>query len=201
MDKFGPLKSQIKQLISEEHLDDRQFSELRALLDKPGRFTRFLTRWQNAYGLAGMAAVVLLAITLTLPAMIAGHDLPEKIAEEVITNHLHIHPMNIETGSMEKIRAYFDRLDFVPQTSSLMPTAELIGGRYCTLQGAIATQLFFNSADGRRITQYQAAYQADRFGPLPDITQNQPPLELAMHGLQIRIWKENNLVMASARTP
>ncbi len=102
---------------------------------------------------------------------------------------------------MEQIRQGMDRLNFVPVSTSVPAagTLSLLGARYCTLQGVIATQLMFSDEKGGLVTFYQAAYDPERFGPLPDINQAQQPVSVVKSGVEIQMWVEQGVVIAQAR--
>jgi len=133
-----------------------------------------------------------------------GDDLvvvSQHIAEEVLANHINIHALDMETSSMEQIRLGMDRLNFVPVSTKTTTgdNLKLLGARYCTLQGVIATQLMFADEKGNLLTLYQAAYDPQQFGLLPDISQEQKPIAVVKNGVEIRMWVEQGVVIAQAR--
>lgn len=201
-----PLREQLGNLLRRDRLKDDEFEALQASLNKttPAKRPALQRR-----ALAAMAASVLLAVGIWFgynaqtPHDADSHSgLSMRIAEEVLTNHIHIRAMDMETSSMEQIRRGLDRLDFSPVSSEIITDGglRLLGARYCTLQGRIATQLMFQNDNGDIVTFYQAAYDAERFGPLPDIDRQQRPLTLIKNGVSITIWVEQGVVVAQART-
>ncbi len=153
------------------------------------------------------AAMILVIITSLFVMRIFTVTEPEPnvsqmIAEEVATNHIIIKHPDLETSSMEEIRVFFDRLDFVPAGSELIDWTSYVlrGARYCTLQGKIAAHLMFDSPLGDNVSHYQAAYDPVRFGPLPDIDNNEAPWVITNRGVEVEIWVERDLLMARART-
>ncbi|HZX50899.1 MAG TPA: hypothetical protein VFE95_02585 [Pseudomonas sp.] len=86
----------------------------------------------------------------------------------MLTNHTRIYLLDIQTDSFTQLNAKLNRLDFALQeTAPEEVSAPLQGTRYCTLQGVLATQLIYQTAQGQALTQYQTLYDRERFGPLP----------------------------------
>jgi len=217
-----PLKILLKEKLSGQQLNDREYARLeKCMKSRQGNTAWIRTRWL-AGGLVLAASVLFVIVVLIYPSdesaspdlstlvsgVIPGMIEPStanpsaiRIAEEVLTNHILIKQMDIETGSIEEVRNRFDKLDFAVLTSQRMLDDSLIllGARYCTLQGFIATQLLFQTYAGEKVTHYQAAYDQTRFGPLPDISLQQPPIILAERGYTVEIWREAGLVMARAQ--
>lgn len=193
-----PLKSAVRRLVATARLNDREFDRLQRMIANPGH-----PRSGRRRLLAGLAAAAVLVLGLLhLPPPVRGPhaDVVERIAREVFTNHVRIKALDLETRDFRAIRSHFDRLDFVPRESALLASRalELTGGRYCTLQGELATQLVYTARNGELLTQYQAAYDPAIFGPLPAWEHGEVPLEIFDRGLQIHIWREQDVVMVAA---
>lgn len=170
------------------------------MLDRPVH--RFRRRGLIA-GLAAAASLVL-AVTvlwLLLPGPSTDTAIAERIAREVFTNHIRIKSLDLETTSLADIRSHFDRLDFVPLQSRLLESepVRLKGGRYCTLQGVLATQLVYTTNLDDTLTHYQATYKPEVFGPIPNLNSGETPIILHERGLEIRIWVEGGVLMATGR--
>lgn len=201
-----PLREQLRNLLGRDRLRDDEFDDLQSLLGQrgtPGGNDR------NRATLIAVAASVLLMFGVWFAHDMGSPGNPAyrgetslRIAEEVLTNHIHMRALDLETSSMDQVRQGLDRLDFVPVSSEVVDATglRLVGARYCTLQGRIATQLMFHDHSGEIITFYQAAYDAQRFGQLPDIDRQQRPLTLVKRGVRITIWVEQGVLVAQART-
>jgi hypothetical protein len=151
-----------------------------------------------------LAAVIPALAWLLLPPHGPNADMAGRIAEEVAANHLHLKPLEIETGSISDIRDYFTQLDFRPVESEMMilDALELVGGRYCSVQGVTATQLRLRDAEeSTSRTLYQVPYEPDRFGPLPQIEAGQYPLMLTARGLDVAVWVEKGILFALVSEP
>ena len=124
------------------------------------------------------------------------------IAVEVANNHLKLKPLEIESRSLNEVLSYFDRLEFqLLESSRITENAgdQLLGGRYCSIQGIDAAQLRVASADGELSTWYEATLPAEKLEQIPDINQGEIPAEYAIKGLRVRIWREQGVVFARAR--
>ena len=153
---------------------------------------------------AGVAASIVCAFLLwTWPD---GHkpprqDIELRIAEEVTTNHTRVKPLDVTSSSIDVVREQLPLLDFIVRKSAFFASddLELVGGRYCTLQGVIATQLVFRDRDGNRVTLYQAAYDQKRFGELPE-KPNEQPVIIDQRGTRVSLWTEFGVVFALAKS-
>lgn len=198
------LKAALKERFEHHRLSDEQHKRLEALVASARPARRRARPFRPVFGGLAMAAALVLAVALTV---FIAHDgapespIPERLAQEVFTNHTGIKQLDVESGSFEEIRARFDRLDFVPLNSRLLADqpVRLRGGRYCTLQGKLATQLVYATETGETLTHYQTAYHPEVFGPLPHLEAGDPPLTLHERGLEVRIWVEDGVLMATGQ--
>ncbi|MEX2353925.1 MAG: hypothetical protein WD709_07025 [Gammaproteobacteria bacterium] len=67
--------------------------------------------------------------------------------------------------------------------------------------GSAVANLWFqcHTPDSEKVTYYQASYDENRFGPVPDIRLQQSPIIPAERGHAVEIWREAGLVMARAQ--
>ena len=194
MARTGKLRDELRFLIEQQKLDDAERVSLLKNINKPPISRRPL--WMIAAAIVPLAAV--LTVWFISPASESHNDVLWRMAEEVSTNHTRIKPLDVTDSSLETLRAQLSMLDFSLQTSSLIEGLELVGGRYCTLQGAIATQLVFRDSQGNRITLYQASYDSARFGSLPDLDKQQRPATVVRQGLEIKVWQQSGVLLALA---
>lgn len=123
----------------------------------------------------------------------------ERIATEVAKNHIKLKPLEIETNSIEDIRSYFNKLDFIPINSKLVNQfgLELIGGRYCSLQGITAAQLRVREPGSTTVqTLYQTEYRKDIFEDMPKLEEGDEPVDIYIKGIKVKIWVEKGLLFA-----
>ena len=192
-----PLKQSVREHLESNTLTDKQLQQLESLSRQaaPEIVHRF-----SIYPLAfaGAVAAFLLAFLLA-PMIIEQGDVRERIAMEVASNHIKLKPLEIETSSIEGIRDYFKKLDFLPVNSRLVSEAglELIGGRYCSLQGITAAQLRLKKPGSDVVqTLYQTEYRKDIFENMPQLEEGEEPVDIYVKGIKIKIWVEKGLLFA-----
>lgn len=197
-----PLKSAVKQQVQSRQLDAAQLLSLQQLQRKyvgaapaHGRHT---SQWLL---LAGAAASVLLAILIFLQpgTMPDRDDLVAEIAAEVVKNHLKLKPLEVQADNLDTVRNYFTELDFRLVDSKYLESIglELLGGRYCSLQGVTAAQLRFSKVGSDSLhTLYQVGYDPAIFRQLPDIDTGESPVTTWASGIKITLWVEKDLLFA-----
>ncbi|MFW5432175.1 MAG: hypothetical protein ACKE5Q_05260 [Methylophilaceae bacterium] len=195
-----PLKESLKNMLESEALTASELLDLQRLQQRTSQPKKALsTHW--FYSLGGLAAGLLIMMFAFPLFTNLSNDVQQRIAYEVLTNHLHVKPLDVSTNSMSTVQAYMDRLNFNPTLSKNLPAkqAKLIGARYCTLQGVIAAQIKLKLPSGEIMTYYEAAYDPKRFGKLPKAEDNEKPLLITKDNFTMRMWQESNLVMVTAQ--
>jgi hypothetical protein len=196
------LKQSVREHIESFSLNEDQLQKLESLgkkveTEKTGHASIY--RWS----LAAAVAAFLLVFLLT-PVLFDQKNIHERIALEVASNHLKLKPLEIETASIAAVREYFDKLDFMPVSSTLVNELglELTGGRYCSIQGVAAAQLRVRQPGSDAVqTLYQTEYRKDVFENIPVLEQGDMPVELYAKGVRVRIWAEKGLLFALTETP
>jgi hypothetical protein len=194
-----PLKQTLRDRFAEVELSDAQLDELGALVASGDKRTR--AWWRRA-----AAAIVLVAVgslfAIQQYESISAHRLLESVAAEVADNHLKLKPLEIESGELRQVLAYFRDLDFQLQASPRItanPGDRLVGGRYCSIQGIDAAQLRVIAADGALSTWYEATLPPSKLRLVPDVGEGDRPAEFVLRGVGIRIWQEHGIVFAEAK--
>ena len=192
------LNQAIRNKLYVQRLSDEQLKAMHAhinLLRPDNKSSAQLRTWLMP---ASVAMVALFSITLVLFMPGKPTDMPQRIAGEVVRNHLKLKPLEISTDSIEKIRTHFDKLNFVPiQSLNINDTSTLLGGRYCSLQGYTAAQLrMVNPESGSMDTLYQAPYIKSVYGKLPNISNKETPLTVYERGIKVSIWVEKGILFA-----
>lgn len=196
------LRHQVRRHLEARSLNPHQLTQLQGTLARQSSGAG--RQWRRAPGLAAVAALVAVlsfAVMSWVGPRTADPDLLLRIADEVAANHLHTKPLEVRTGSLAELRRYFGRLDFKPaETRQRDPDLQLLGGRYCSLQGVAAAQLRLrNPATGTVETLYQAQYKPRVFGVLPHLEKGEAPAVVHARGIEVRIWVERGLVFAATR--
>ncbi len=207
------MKQSLKQSVVERfeavELDADQLARLEAQtaassVQRSARQTRFAwLGWP-----AATAAAVILSIGLYLGNHFyqehSANVLLQAIAVEVASNHLKLKPLEVKSENLRDVLRYFDRLDFqLLESTSIASNAgdQLLGGRYCSIQGIDAAQLRVASADGQLSTWYEATLPTEKLARIPSLDDDDQPAVFTVKGLRVRIWREHGVVFAEARQP
>lgn len=198
------LKQQVNQYFRQVELSGPQLTELESLINTQ---TEKESQRRGSYGhklvVFGMFFVVVVALFMMSQfPWDASKDMPQRIAEEVVKNHLKLKPLEVKAGTINAIRGYFSKLEFMPVESSMVSGngMQLIGGRYCSLQGITAAQLRMKQGQNLQ-TLYQTQYLPDVFGQLPQLEKGESPLVVYARGIKVKIWVEKGLLFALTESP
>ncbi len=192
-----PLKQSVQDHLETYSLSEDQLSKLESLTEQNKPVTKQRVSIYS-FAMIGAVATFMLVFFLT-PYLQNQSGIQEKIAMEVVANHIKLKPLEIETSSIEGIRSYFKKLDFVPVNSQLVSQLglELIGGRYCSLQGNIAAQLRVRKPGTKNVqTLYQTEYKKDVFENMPTLEEGDKPVDIYVKGVKVTIWVEKGLLFA-----
>jgi hypothetical protein len=199
-----PLKQQVQNQMDQVQLDDSQFAALEKLMANSNqKGTKEYRRPWVPLAAAGMFLFALvtafMALQLTKDQLLT---MPQQIAEEVVNNHLNLKPLEVKTGSINAVRGYFTKLDFMPVESSLqaLNNLQLIGGRYCSLQGITAAQLRMKQGENLQ-TLYETEYLPDVFGDIPSLENDEAPLVVYAKGIKVKVWVEKGLLFVLTDSP
>lgn len=203
--KPHPLKESLQQQLEREELSREQMAELmslqRAVLEENPTLG-----WLKRHLLSSAVAAALLVFAILLMPWREDTntvpDMARAIAMEVAQNHLKLKPLDVSTQSIGDIRAFFTQLDFSPVNSELAAShftlleSEMLGGRYCSIQGVTAAQLRYRSNGDGLSTLYEVGYDPDVFGTFPHTERGEDSRVIMVNGLQVSIWVEKDLLMA-----
>ncbi len=193
------LKTSVKSHVESKQLSDEQFDDLIKLINTQA--TKLTSRERSLFvRAAAVVAVIVLAVGM-LWKFYPNTELSVSllIAEEVAHNHLKMKPLEVRSSSLHDMRAYFNQLDFSLSDSSIVSSSnlQLLGGRYCSIQGFTAAQLRMKHAQtGDLETVYQAPYDKDLFKDLPNLQKGQAPVRHYINGVAIDIWVEKGILFA-----
>jgi len=197
-----PLKQSVQDYLASHTLSEQQLQQLESI---SAQVKPVKTQNSFKYIVATATVVASLALVLLVTLLISEKDdVQQRIALEVASHHIKLKPLDVETNSIEGIRRYFKTLDFLPVNSSLVNDAglELIGGRYCSLQGISAAQLRVKKP-GSNVVQmlYQAEYRKDVFDNMPQLEEGESPVEVFVKGIKVKIWVEKGLLFVLSDLP
>lgn len=199
MDSKKPLRASLKQLLREDNLSEKEIADLEVLHEAATEHKySFKFNWFPRQFNLAVASFLLVCVLIggSFYQWQTSNDLQQSIAQEALTNHLKIKTLDLETSSIIELRNFFERLNFSPFYSVLLDQTDmrLLGARYCTLQGVIALQLRFSTQEGEVVTYYQALYDKEHFGSLPDVKEGRKPYVVENQGYTMSIWKEDQVV-------
>lgn len=139
-----------------------------------------------------IAASLALTITLILSGILQT-PLAESIAKEIAMNHNKQMAVEFNGADFAALGPQMAQLDFqLTRPKDLLPAGlELLGSRYCSIQGQIAAQVKLKDKQGKIYTLYQTQLSDD----LEAVQQKQ----LESQGVQIELWREGNSVYGFAQ--
>lgn len=125
-------------------------------------------------------------------------NIVELIVAEVVQNHSHLKPLEVNAQAFETVANYFESLSFLPYASDKIGVTKLLnksllGGRYCSIQGSSAAQLRMQLSNGGVATLFQTN-TSDLFSSIPSLNDNNS-IVMFKSGYQVSIWQEKGLLM------
>jgi hypothetical protein len=199
-----PLNEALRAHVESQQLNKIQLQELLDLQQRYQPAERRMT-YRGWYVAAASSLLIALVVGLMqLNPVGLRQDLVAEIAAEVVDNHLHMKPLEIEGNELVGIRAYFNRLDFQPIESRYLADIglDLLGGRYCSLQSITAAQLRFKSIGSDKLhTLYQVGYDPAVFKALPNLDEGDQPVSVFDKGVKVTIWVEKGVLLALTEAP
>ena len=187
-------KSVVTDKFDEISLDEGQLAQLvntDATVKKPSSFSG---TWKIA---ACFALVITLLGSHFLYQSYRANDLLNTIANEAIANHLKKRPLEIESQNLPEVLAYFTELDFnLIQTSEMNSKAgdQLLGGRYCSINGVSAAQFRVRSSNGNIGSWYQGVLPNSQLSLIPNTITGDAPSVYKSKGVEAQIWRNQGVV-------
>lgn len=192
------LKKGIQQYLSAKSLSSQQLKQLQQIQHKQAN--KALFAWHKMVVAASVMIVsVVLSVYISSTRYASLSSIEQRIAEEVAANHLKLKPLEITTNTMQGITTYFQQLDFLPISPRLVNLSEqnLLGGRYCSLQGVTALQLRVRNSDSDKVQSlYQTEFDKQVFKDFPELGQGNNPITLYVKGMKVDMWVEKGILFA-----
>ncbi len=175
------------------HKQQKQLQQLQREFDeKPAKTPIFFLP-----GIFALMLVVSISVFFNTSLISTSPSLTQFIAQEAASNHLKQKPLEIKTSDISEIRNYFTELDFLPATPDFLTSGQqqLLGGRYCSIQGVTAAQLRLQADNQHPIqTLYEVEYDPVAFPNLPRLEANQSPVIEYAKGIKVKIWVEKDIL-------
>lgn len=144
--------------------------------------------------IAAVVAVLLIAFPV-LHLELTNRDLSERVLGEIAMNHKKQLAVEVAAVDFESLQTGLDRLEFpIRPPKALVGGMELVGGRYCSIQGSLAAQIKMRDpASGEIRTLY-----ATTLNPDLETVGGQS----AVHdGVAISLWTEQGVFFGLAEDP
>ena len=192
------LKNSVKSYVESKQLSDEQLDNLMGVVNAqtdaaPKRSSPMLR-------IVAVMTLILIAVGILWNVGFKQQsEISILIAEEVVRNHLKMKPLEVTSHSLQDMRVYFNKLDFALRDSGLNASnnLQLLGGRYCSIQGLTAAQLRMkNQETGELETLYEAPYNNDLFKGLPNLQEGQTPKRHYINGIGVDIWVDKGILFA-----
>ncbi len=195
------LDERLRQHYSEQQLSSRRLAEMREMVQSAGDVelvslapdSRRRDRWiRMAVGVA-----VAMLVVIATRSLLDRDEPPtaEIVAEEIATNHNRDMPVEIETDAFDSLADRLDKLDFRPVSSVRLDERglQMVGGRYCKIQGQIAAQIKLRDAAGRTWTLYECRDS--------ELLSGVRARRVKTMGLEVEIWREAGVLLGLAGPP
>jgi len=114
-------------------------------------------------------------------------SLTERISQEIALNHRKQLALDFQGKDYDRLNTAMNKLDFKMKEShrAILSGLELVGARYCSIQGNIAAQLRLRDKDGKYFSLYQTK--------LTELLKNKPESFQRENQVDIKQWQENGL--------
>jgi len=137
--------------------------------------------------------LVCLVVTFSL---INQAPLSQRIMDEIVYNHKQDMPIEVSSNSLSEISDYLNKLSFSMVLPSVLsePNWQLLGGRYCSINGKLAAQLKVkNLQNNSTYTFYQAAIDKELDKSTLEAMSD------TIDGVGVSIWHEQGVLLGLAR--
>ena len=130
------------------------------------------------------------------------HCVGMSIADEVVSNHLKVKPLEGKTGSIIAERGVFYKTEFYGVESSLLTLNKLhlIGGQSYSLQLITTAQPRLKQEENVQ-TLYETKYLRGVFGDILSMEQGETALIVYAKGIRVKVRVEKGLLFALIDSP
>lgn len=195
-----PLKQSLQHHLNQQCLSAKQLQQLHAIQQTQPRKKSILNdAWFKQSIVASLLFLLISSLFILRPAYFSTQSIEQRIAEEVVGNHLKLKPLEVSTNTIDDIKKYFKHLNFLPISPSFLTASNqsLIGGRYCSIQGITAVQLrLVNNTTGQVQSLYETEYDKNIFKKLSVSVDAKKPLTIYSSGMKVHIWVEKDILFA-----
>ena len=139
-----------------------------------------------------LASLLLLGLFISALMIPDSGDVTQLVAQEISLNHNKQLAVEFPLETYAALSQQMGKLDFIVRPSARVDPShyQLLGGRYCSIQGKLAAQLKFQDQQGAIHTLYQTL-QSDALTELEEG-------RVQLNGLNITLWQEAGLLYGLA---
>ena len=189
------LDNHISMYYQAQQLSETKLSQLLDLADNADTQEQQGLRWLRQRNIA--IAAMLLVFTISIvkfmqPAQISTPSLARLVSQEIALNHEKRLAPEFIVDDYRLLAQKMTKLDFNLIASKRINSLELklVGARYCSIHGQLATQLKLVDAQGVSHTLYQTLLN-DELSRLPEDT-------YLVNGVKVEQWQEGGLFFGFA---
>lgn len=185
---MDPVDRQLADYYQQQTLDN---ARLQSILEESQR-----QRQHHRMSVYAAVAGLLLVLATVLHQRALSNQQVEYALREAALNHLNKLQLDAEASTIASLQSGLAELPFkmVLPDQNLYGELDLAGGRYCTLGGNLAAHLKFSHPEsGEQYSLFMT----------PMATGTESLISDAEHveGVEVKLWQENKVVYAMARTP
>lgn len=150
---------------------------------------------KNSFHIYGIiaASIVLLVVLFGGLNNFRRSSLEMNVVKEIAMNHNKQLAVEYSADNLKELGEKLAKLDFLllDADSELAGKYELLGGRYCSIQGNLAAQLKIQNNENNKIETLYIS------GLNPELDKIKPT-DTDFDGVNIKIWKHNGLLFGAA---
>jgi hypothetical protein len=158
-----------------------------------GFFTKWFARiWPISTPPVRLASLFVLGLFMTVILTTYNGDITDQVVQEVMLNHSKRLFVEFAVETYAGLGEQMTKLDFIPRASKRLARDryQLLGARYCSIHGQLATQIKLRGDAGEIHTLYQTLYSE----ALIKLSEG----SVQRNGLKILLWTEAGLLYVLA---
>ncbi len=180
----------------EQPLSNAQLDKLKALQQSqdPRNHSTSLFSTNKSSGYFALAASLFFIAIASWLINGNQNQLAKQVAAEIAYNHSKQMALEISSNKLGLIKAHLSKLDFnlIESDKAEQEHWDLLGGRYCSIQGKLAAQLRVKQNNTKG---YHTFYQAI----IPtDLNLNNKTYSTWVEGTQVELWIEDGVLLGLA---
>lgn len=172
-----------------KYYESKELSDEKVELLLSGRSN---SRLNSKYLKLAVAVLLVIGFVFTI-VQFQSDEIEKRIVDEIAMNHKKELKVEFETANLIELQTELDKLDFNLSKAGPFIAAnyELIGGRYCSIQGNLAAQLKIRN---KHTNSFETLYVTDLSPELQKVDDT----DVNSEGVSIKIWKEDGLLYGTA---